>query len=243
MQKSVLITGGAARIGAATARLLHAQGYAIVIHYRSSAAAADALVAELNALRANSATTVAGDLLEQHNIARIINEAHAFQGRLDVLINNASSFYRTPFDQVSETEWNDLIGTNMKAPLFLAQQAAPFLRESKGCIVNLVDVHAQRPKKDFIVYSMAKAANAMMVMALARELGPDIRVNGVSPGVILWPEGELSDAEKTAVLQRTALGRPGDPQDIARTIRFLVMEADYITGQIIAVDGGRTVQQ
>jgi len=243
MQKSVLITGGAARIGAATARLLHAHGYAIVIHYRSSATAAEALVAELNALRPNSASAIAGDLLDSASIPRIVDEAKAFQGRLDVLINNASSFYRTPFDQVSEDEWQDLVGTNMKAPLFLAQKAAPYLKATQGCIVNLVDVHAQRPKKDFIVYSMAKAANAMMVMALARELGPDIRVNGVSPGVILWPEGELSDADKQAILQRTALERPGDPQDIAKTIRFLVMDADYITGQIIAVDGGRTVQQ
>jgi len=243
MQKSILITGGAARIGAATARLMHAQGYAIVIHYRSSATAAEALVAELNALRPNSATVIAGDLLDSTNIPRIVDAAKAFQGRLDVLINNASSFYRTPFDQVSEDEWRDLVGTNMKAPLFLAQKAAPYLKETQGCIVNLVDVHAQRPKKDFIVYSMAKAANAMMVMALARELGPDIRVNGVSPGVILWPEGELSDADKTAILQRTALERPGDPLDIAKTIRFLIMDANYTTGQIIAVDGGRSVQQ
>ncbi len=243
MQKSILITGGAARIGAATARLMHAQGYAIVIHYRSSATAAEALVAELNAVRPNSATAIAGDLLDSANIPRIVDAAKAFQGRLDVLINNASSFYRTPFDQVSEDEWRDLVGTNMKAPLFLAQKAAPYLKETQGCIVNLVDVHAQRPKKDFIVYSMAKAANAMMVMALARELGPDIRVNGVSPGVILWPEGELSDADKTAILQRTALERPGDPLDIAKTIRFLIMDANYTTGQIIAVDGGRSVQQ
>jgi pteridine reductase len=242
-KRTALITGGAARIGAAIARELHAHDIDIVIHYRNSAEPATALVEELNAIRKNSADTVQGDLLDHETIPRIIDEVAVFNNDLSILVNNASSFYATPLGTVTGQEWDDLVGTNMKAPFFLAQAAAPWLRKSKGCIVNLVDVHGIRPKKDFPVYSMAKAANAMMIMSLARELGPDVRVNGVAPGAILWPEHEISDIDKARILSRVPLTRHGEIEDIARTVRFLVTEADYITGQLIPVDGGRTAQQ
>jgi pteridine reductase len=242
-KRTALITGGAARIGAAIARELHAHDIDIVIHYRNSVEPAAALVEELNRIRHNSADTVQGDLLDHETIPRIIDEVAVFNNDLSILVNNASSFYATPLGTVTGQEWDDLVGTNMKAPFFLAQAAAPWLRKSKGCIVNLVDVHGIRPKKDFPVYSMAKAANAMMIMSLARELGPDVRVNGVAPGAILWPEHEISDIDKARILSRVPLARHGEIEDIARTVRFLVTEADYITGQLISVDGGRTTQQ
>ncbi|OOY52958.1 pteridine reductase [Solemya velum gill symbiont] len=242
-RKTALITGGATRLGAATARLLHAAGYDIVIHYRNSTDNAEILAAALNSLRERSATILQGDLLEDGIIPGLVEQAAAFNQRLDVLINNASSFYATKMGHVETEQWEDLVGTNMKAPFFLAQAAAPWLTETNGSIVNMVDVHGFRPKKDFAVYSMAKAANAMMVKVLARELGPYVRVNGVAPGIILWPEHGLADEEKNRMLSRTALQRPGSPDDIASTIRFLVTEVDYITGQIIAVDGGRMTQQ
>lgn len=241
--RTALITGGAARIGAAITRELHQAGVDVVIHYRRSADPAQQLADELNNIRADSATTVQGDLLDIDKIPEIVKRAAAFNDGLDILVNNASSFYPTPVGDVTEEQWNDLIGTNMKAPFFLAQATAPWLGRESGCIINLVDVHGLRPKEGFPVYSMAKAANAMMVKSLARELGPAIRVNGVAPGIILWPEQEIGDERKKTMLSRTALKRPGDPVDIARTVRFLVLEADYITGQIIAVDGGRTTQQ
>ena len=241
-KRTALITGGAARIGAAIARELHAHDIDIVIHYRNSVEPAAALVEELNRIRHNSADTVQGDLLDHETIPRIIDEVAVFNNDLSILVNNASSFYATPLGTVTGQEWDDLVGTNMKAPFFLAQAAAPWLRKSKGCIVNLVDVHGIRPKKDFPVYSMAKAANAMMIMSLARELGPDVRVNGVAPGAILWPEHEISDIDKARILSRVPLARHGEIEDIARTVRFLVTEADYITGQLISVDGGRTAQ-
>jgi pteridine reductase len=242
-KRTALITGGAARIGAAIARELHAHGIDIVIHYRNSIDAAAALAEELNAIRHNSADTVQGDLLDHETIPRIIDEVAVFNNDLSVLVNNASSFYATPLGTVSGQEWDDLVGTNMKAPFFLAQAAAPWLRKSKGCIINLVDVHGIRPKKDFPVYCMAKAANAMMIMSMARELGPDVRVNGVAPGAILWPEQEITDIDKARILSRVPLAKHGEVEDIARTVRFLVTEADYITGQLIPVDGGRTAQQ
>jgi pteridine reductase len=242
-KRTALITGGAARIGAAIARELHAHDIDIVIHYRNSVDPAAALVEELNAIRHNSADTVQGDLLDHETIPRIIDEVAVFNNDLSILVNNASSFYATPLGTVTGQEWDDLVGTNMKAPFFLAQAAAPWLRKSKGSIVNLVDIHGIRPKKDFPVYSMAKAANAMMIMSLARELGPDVRVNGVAPGAILWPEHEISDIDKARILSRVPLARHGEIEDIARTVRFLVTEADYITGQLISVDGGRTTQQ
>ena len=242
-KKSALITGGAARIGARIARKLHQANIDIIIHYRSSDKRAKALAEELNTERANSSITVQGDLLESGVIERVIQEAVAFNERLDVLINNASTFYPTTVGEVTDKHWDDLIGTNTKVPFFLSQAATPWLKKSGGCIVNLVDIHALRPKKGYPVYSVAKAANAMLVKSLALELGPEIRVNGVAPGVILWPEHDISDDEKREVLSRIALQRPGDPDDIADTVAFLVTGPGYISGQIIAVDGGRTVQQ
>ncbi|KAA6183577.1 pteridine reductase [Thiohalocapsa marina] len=241
--KVALITGGAQRIGGQIARLLHAEGADIVLHYRRSAAAAQALAADLNSLRADSVRTVQADLLDDDAPAHLMQAVSAFRGRLDILVNNASSFYPTPLDQATQAHWHELMGANLKAPFFLAQAAASLLRAAGGCIINLVDIHAERPLTDHPIYSMAKAGNAMMVKALAGELGPEVRVNGVAPGAILWPEQGLSDDARREILARTALGRAGSPADIARTLLFLVRDAPYITGQIIAVDGGRTIQQ
>lgn len=215
----------------------------IVIHYRNSADAAQSLKKELEATRPNSILLLQADLLKTGEFPNIIQTIRNWRGRLDLLVNNASSFYPTPLDEVSEAQWDDLMGSNLKAPFFLAREAAPMLGERGGAVINLVDIHAHRPLKNHPVYSMAKAGNAMMVKALARELGPKIRVNGVAPGAILWPEEGLSDETQQEILSRTALERPGNPDDIARTVLFLARDADYITGQIIAVDGGRTIQQ
>jgi pteridine reductase len=241
--KVALITGAAARIGARIARTLHAEGVDLVLHYRSSADAAEKLQAELERARGDSVHLVKADLLDAQAPALLMQSCSTFRGRLDILINNASSFYPTPLGEATEAHWQELMGTNLKAPFFLAQAAAPLLRASRGCIVNLVDIHAERPLADHPIYSMAKAGNAMMVQTLARELGPEVRVNGVAPGAILWPEQGLSDEAKRRILERTALARPGTPGDIARTLLFLVRDAGYITGQIISVDGGRTIQQ
>jgi len=238
-----LITGAAQRIGAAIARVLHAEGMDLVLHYRSSAGPARALAAELNGVRADSVRLVAADLLDADAPALLLEAVAAFRGRLDVLVNNASSFFPTPIGEASEDDWNALMGPNLKAPFFLSQAAAPGLRAAGGCIVNLVDIHAERSLAGHPIYSMAKAGNAMMVKALARELGPEVRVNGIAPGAILWPEQGLSGNAKQEILSRTALRRAGTPEDVARTLLFLVRDADYITGQIIAVDGGRTIQQ
>jgi len=242
--KVALITGAAHRIGAEIARVLHAEGADIVLHYRHSVASAESLKTELELVREGSVMLISADLRDCHVFADLMARVRAIHGRLDVLINNASSFYPTPFDQVNEAQWDDLMASNLKGPFFLAQAAAPLLRESGGSIINLVDIHAERPHKDHPVYSIAKAGNAMMVKALARELAPEVRVNGIAPGIILWPEsGDTMEDAKAALLSRTALGRAGSPLDIARAVLFLVREADYITGQIIAVDGGRTLQQ
>jgi len=238
-----LITGAAQRIGATIARVLHAEGMDLVLHYRSSAGPARALAADLNGVRADSVRLVAADLLDADAPALLLDAVAAFRGRLDVLVNNASSFFPTPIGEASEDDWNALMGPNLKAPFFLSQAAAPWLRAAGGCIVNLVDIHAERSLAGHPIYSMAKAGNAMMVKALARELGPEVRVNGIAPGAILWPEQGLSGNAKQEILSRTALRRAGTPEDIARTLLFLVRDADYITGQIIAVDGGRTIQQ
>jgi pteridine reductase len=237
-----LVTGGATRVGAAIVRTLHADGATVAIHYRSSSAHAEDLQAELEARRPGSATLVQADLLETSNLPGLVNQVVTTHGRLDILVNNASSFYPTPLGEATEEQWQDLMGTNAQAPFFLAQAAATQLKQCQGCIVNLVDIHAERPHRRHPIYSMAKAANAMLVKSLARELAPEVRVNGVAPGAILWPENFFEDEDRLAVLARIPLGRPGTPQDIADTVRFLI-EADYMTGQILAVDGGRSVQQ
>lgn len=238
--KVVLITGAAHRIGATTARSLHARGYNIVLHYLSSRAPAQALQKELNAQRTGSVVLVQADLTANNALTALIKEAVNTWSRLDVLINNASTFYRTPIGNVTEQSWNDLFATNVKAPFFLAQAAAPHLRKTHGCIINMVDIHARRPLKEFSVYSMAKAALETMTKALARELGPEIRVNGVAPGAILWPD-DLDEVTKQRIVSKTFLKRKGEPEDIAKAIRFLVEDAPYMTGQILSVCGGRSL--
>lgn len=241
--KTALITGAAARLGASITRTLHAAGARVVIHYRHSAAAAEALCDELQAQRANSAKIVQANLNDTASWPHLIEATLAFGGRLDVLVNNASSYYPTPLSQASIEQWEDLLGSNARAPFFLAQAAAPELSRWRGCIVNLVDIHADRPAANHPIYCMAKAANAMMVKALARDLAPEVRVNGVSPGAALWPEDYLSDASKQAILQRIPLGRPAGAEQIAAAVLFMITGPDYVTGQILAVDGGRSVQQ
>jgi pteridine reductase len=237
----VLITGAARRVGAEIVRTLHAAGASVLVHYRTSAAAAIALADELNRLRAHSAAIHAAQLTNAQAPEKLIAATLLEFGRLDILINNASSFYPTPVGQITEAAWDDLIGSNLKAPLFLSQAAAPSLRAQRGLIINMIDIHAERPLKAYPVYSAAKAGLAMLTRSLARELGPDIRVNGIAPGPVLWPEGDLDDALKREIIGKTALKRHGTPQDIARTALFLAKDAPYITGQIIAVDGGRSL--
>ena len=237
----VLITGGARRVGAQIARTLHAAGANLFIHYRTSAAAAITLADEFNAIRPHSAAIHAAHLLSEGAPEQLIAAVLQEFGRLDVLINNASSFYPTLVGEITQPQWDDLIGSNLKAPLFLSQAAAPALRERHGLIINMVDIHALRPLKAHPVYSIAKAGLAMLTRSLARELGPEIRVNGIAPGPVLWPEGEMESGLKGEIIAKTALKRHGTPQDVSRTALFLAQDAPYITGQIIAVDGGRSI--
>lgn len=239
--KTVLITGGAKRIGNAIAHLLHASGYNIMVHYRSSSDAADALVKKLNNSRANSAAAVQGDLLDIASIPSIVTKTIETFGSLDVLINNASTFYPTPIELIDEEFWADLIGSNLKAPMFMVKAAAPHLRAANGCIINLVDIYARKPLSNHPIYCSAKAGLEMLTKSLARDLAPQIRVNGVSPGAILWAEHDTDPEKQTELLEKVPLKRMGSPEDIAKTVRFLVEEGTYITGQIIAVDGGRSV--
>ena len=237
----VLITGGARRVGAEMARALHAAGANILIHHRSSAAAAIALADEFNRARGHSAAICAAQLLEPDAPDKLIAAALLEFGRLDILINNASSFYPTPMGQITRLQWDDLIGTNFQAPLFLSQAAAPSLRAQRGLIINMIDIHGFRPLRAHPVYSAAKAGLAMLTRSLARELGPEIRVNGIAPGPVLWPEDDMREDLKREIVGKTALKRHGTPQDIARTALFLAKDAPYITGQIISVDGGRSI--
>lgn len=237
--KVALLTGAARRIGAETARTLHAAGATVVIHYRHSSQDAETLQAELNSIRPDSCLLVQGDLLEVATLPALIANVVAQAGRLDILVNNASSFYPTPLDTLSEQQFDDLIGTNLKAPLFMAQAAAPHLQANQGCIINIVDIHGFRPLKGYVAYCVAKAGLLMLTQSLARELGPEVRVNGVAPGAILWPEMSENHAMHADILAKTALHREGSPADITRTVLFLVRDADYITGQVIPVDGGR----
>lgn len=241
--KTALVTGAAARLGAAIARHLHAAGAHVVVHYRQSGAPAQALVDSLCAIHPDSASLVQGDLLDPSCWPRLIDHCESATGRLDVLINNASSYYPTPIDQATTEQWDDLFGTNARAPFFLSQAAAPALRRQHGCIVNLVDIYADRPNAGHPVYCMAKAANAMMVKALAADLAPEIRVNGVAPGAALWPEGYQTDEDRQSILDRIPLGRPAGADQIAAAVMCMVTGPDYVTGQILAVDGGRSVQQ
>jgi len=239
--KVALITGAAHRIGATTVRMLHAEGINIILHYRSSRDAAQKLQEELNAVREGSVVLIQANLHEITVINEMVREAIKTWGRLDVVVNNASSFYPTPIGAIDEKSWDDLIGSNLKAPLFLSQAAAPHLKVNKGCIINIVDIHAERPLKNHAVYSIAKAGLVMLTKALARELGPEIRVNAVAPGAILWPEKSMDEVTKQRIISRTSLKRTGDPEDIARAILFLIKDGKYMTGQTLTVDGGRTL--
>lgn len=241
--KVILVTGGAKRVGAAISRRLHAAGANIALHYRSSAHDALALQTELNALRPDSVLCVQADLLNLHDLPRLVQEAISHFGRLDGLVNNASSFYATTLEEADEQHWNDLLGTNLKAPLFLAQAAASELRLRSGAIVNIVDIHAERPMQGHLLYSVAKAGLVALTKALAQELAPRVRVNAVAPGVIVWPEqGDWDNEERRKqIVEHTLLKREGEPDDIAKTVQFLLSQAPYITGQVIAVDGGRSI--
>jgi pteridine reductase len=236
-----MITGGARRVGAEIARTLHGAGANLLIHYRNSAVAAEDLAHELNGSRAGSVALAKADLLDHGTPDLLVAAALREFGRLDILINNASMFYPTEMGQVTAAQWDELLGSNLRAPFFLAQAAAPSLKARQGLIVNIVDIHALRPLKTHPVYSIAKAGLAMLTRSLARELGPEVRVNGIAPGPVLWPEQPMDPELQQEIIGKTALKRHGTPQDIARTALFLAKDAPYITGQIIAVDGGRSI--
>jgi pteridine reductase len=242
-RKVAFITGGVKRLGAAIARQLHANGMDLALHYRHSETAAHALQAELHNQRSESVLLLQADLLHTAKLTRMMQQIIDHYGRLDVLVNNASSFYPTPLGDVEEPEWEDLLGTNLKAPFFLSQAAAPHLSATQGCIINLVDIHAERPLKLHSVYSIAKAGLVMLTKSLARELGPKVRVNAIAPGAILWPTHEMDEVTKQRIISSIPLKCHGEPKDIAKAVAFLVQDAEYITGQVITVDGGRTLNQ
>jgi pteridine reductase len=238
--KVVLVTGAARRVGAAIARKLHAAGAQLVLHYHRSAGEAQALAAELNAVRPASATPLGGDLLDLKVLASLVEATIARHGHLDILINNASTFYPTPVGTITPAHWDDLMGTNLRAPLLLSQAAAPHLKARAGMILNIADIHGQRPLRHHTVYSAAKAGLIMLTQSLARELAPDVRVNAIAPGPVEFPEQGLTDAMKQAIIDKTLLKRRGSPEDVARAALFFASDAPYITGQILAVDGGRS---
>jgi pteridine reductase len=241
--KVALVTGGAKRVGAAICRRLHAQGANLMLHHRASVDEARALQHELNARRADSVALINADLLNGASLPDLVRTTVSRFGSLDVLINNASSFFATAIGDITEKAWDDLIGTNLKAPLFLSQAAAAELRKHHGCIVNIVDIHAEFPMKNYVVYTVAKGGLLALTRSLARELGPEVRVNGVAPGTILWPEDDTwsDELSRQRIVNQTALKRIGDPDDIAKAVEFLVAAAPYVTGQVIAVDGGRSI--
>jgi pteridine reductase len=236
-----LVTGAARRIGAVIARALHARGCRVLVHYRGSAKAAQSLVGELNGLRADSAIALKADLAQTEGPEQLAALVRDHCSGLDVLVNNASRFYPTPLGEVTGEVWKDLMGSNLRGPFFLAQALLPELRAASGAIVNILDIHAERPMPNHAVYSMAKAGLSMMTRSLALELGPAIRVNGVAPGAILWPEEEPSSSVKSSLLGKVVLGRLGDPVDIAGAVCFLALDAPYVTGQVLSVDGGRSL--
>ncbi|HEY6457749.1 MAG TPA: pteridine reductase [Steroidobacteraceae bacterium] len=237
--QSVLITGGARRLGAAMARALHAAGANVLIHHLTSTREAAMLVEELNQSRAASARLVQADLLDVACLPGLIESAVGHFGRLDILINNASTFYPTPIGDIGSRQFEDLIGTNFRAPLFLAQAAAPQLRRRRGLILNMVDIHGMKPLKNYPAYSSAKAALIMLTRALARELAPEVRVNGIAPGPVMWP-ADVDAAMQAQIIEKTLLKRSGEPQDIGNAALYFATMAPYVTGQILAVDGGRS---
>lgn len=241
--KVILITGGAKRVGAAICRLLHANGAQLMIHYRSSTSEARALQAELNLKRANSVAIIQGDLLNLAVLPSMVQETVNHFGKLDVLINNASSYYATEIGEIDDDQWEDLVGSNLKAPLFLSQAAAPELRKQHGCIINITDMHVERPKKGYIVYSVAKAGLVTLTKSLAHELSPEVRVNAVAPGPVMWPEDnpQFDEVYRQRVISQTLLKRIGEPDDVAKAVKFLIQDAPFITGLVIAIDGGRSL--
>ncbi len=241
--KVILITGGAKRVGAAISRMLHADGANLMIHYRQSANEARALQAELNLKRPNSAAIIHGDLLNMAVLPTLVEETVKHFGRLDALINNASSYYATELGEIGDDQWQDLIGSNLKAPLFLSQAAATELAKTKGCIVNITDMHVERPKKGYVVYSVAKAGLVTLTKSLAHEMAPNVRVNAVAPGPVMWPEDnpQFDEVYRKRVISQTLLKRIGEGDDVAKAVRFLIKDAPFMTGQVIAVDGGRSL--
>jgi len=238
--KTALVTGAARRIGAAIAETLHDAGMNVAVHYRASAKEAEGVAARLNDKRSDSAKTFQADLIQDGTPDALVGKIVDWSGRLDTLVNNASTFYPTPLGQIDAAAWTDLIGSNLKAPLFLSQAAMPHLRDNRGSIINIVDIHAIRPLRHHHVYGAAKAGLAMLTRSLAKDLAPEIRVNGVSPGAIAWPQDGISEDTKQAIIDQIPLGRTGEPSDIANTVLFLVRDASYATGQVIAIDGGRS---
>jgi pteridine reductase len=238
----MLVTGGAKRVGAAIARRLHREGANLMLHYRGSEREAKALREELNAARVNSVALVQADLLDVQGLPEIVRNTINRFDRLDALINNASTFFPTPVGEMTPANWESLIGANLRAPLFLSQAAAPHLKKAGGAIVNITDIHAERPLKSYVIYSIAKTGLVGLTRSLARELAPEVRVNGVAPGAIVWPEdGSWDDLTRQRIVSHTLLRRTGEPDDIARAVYYLIAEAPYMTGQIIAVDGGRSI--
>ncbi len=240
--KTALVTGGARRVGAQIVRHLHAHGANVLIHCHRSTTAADELARTLNAVRANSAAVVSLDLLQIEQLGSLIEHAQRMFGGLDILVNNASTFYPTPIGHITLEHWRDLLGSNLQAPLFLSQAAAPELSRRQGLIINIVDIHGVRPLREYSTYSVAKAGLIMLTKSLARELAPQVRVNGIAPGPVMWPEDGLIDAAaQQKILARTPLQRAGSPEDIARAAVFFAIDAPYVTGHIMPVDGGRSV--
>ena len=239
--KTVLVTGAAKRVGRAIACELHAAGANLMIHYRSAQAEAVALAAEFNARRPQSAACCQADLLDISALRALVEATVTQFGGLDALVNNASGFYSTPLASIDQAVWDDLIGSNLRAPLFLAQAAAPYLKAARGALVNITDIHAERPLAGYPLYCAAKAGLLGLTRALAIELAPQVRVNAVAPGAILWPDdGAFDPPAREAIVAHTLLKRTGDPHDIARVVRFLLEDASYVTGQVINVDGGRS---
>lgn len=240
-EKVALVTGGSKRIGAAIARRLHLEGMNLILHYHSSDKEARALQSNLNGARENSVVLVKGDLLDNHKISHLVQEAVNVYSRLDAVVNNASSFFPTPVGETTEQDWNDLLGTNLKAPYFLSQAAAPELSKRFGCIVNIADVYGERPLKNHPVYCIAKAGLIMLTRALARELAPEVRVNAVAPGAVLWPENDHDRVAQQRIVSRTPLRRTGTAAEIAGTVLYLIRDAGFVSGHVIPVDGGRSV--
>lgn len=239
--KVALITGGARRIGATIGQAFHAEGMRLVVHYRGSSKDAHALQTRLNEQREDSVVLVRGDLLDVAKLANLVHETVQAFGRLDVLVNNASRFYSTRVGSVTEDHWEELVGTNLKAPFFLSQAAAPALKKHRGCVINVCDIYSERPLASHAVYCATKAGLVSLTRSLARDLAPEIRVNGISPGAIMWPEQDSDQVSQQRIISRTPLKSIGDPTDIAQTALYLLRDAPFVSGQVIAVDGGRSI--